>query len=34
MKKNEFRNFVGIDVSKLTLDAVFIFDKEMNKVSM
>ncbi len=31
MKKNEFRNFVGIDVSKLTLDAVFIFDKEMNK---
>ena len=21
MKKNEFRNFVGIDVSKLTLDA-------------
>lgn len=31
MKKNEFSNFVGIDVSKKTLDVVFIFDKEVSK---
>ncbi len=31
MKKNEFRNFVGIDVSKQTLDAVFIFNNEINQ---
>jgi len=30
MKKNEFSNFVGIDVSKQTLDAVFIFNNELN----
>ena len=30
MKKNEFSNFVGIDVSKKTLDAVFIFNQEIN----
>jgi transposase len=30
MKKDEFCNFVGIDVSKKTLDAVFIFNKEIN----
>lgn len=30
MKKKEFMNFVGIDVSKQTLDAVFIFDREIN----
>lgn len=33
MKKNEFRNFVGIDVSKLTLDVVFIFEKEINQAA-
>lgn len=33
MKKNEFNNFVGIDVSKKTLDAAFIFNKEINKIS-
>jgi transposase len=32
MKKNEFRNFVGIDVSKQTFDAAFIFNEEINKV--
>ena len=31
MKKIEFSNFVGIDVSKKTFDAVFIFNKEINK---
>lgn len=31
MKKNEFTNFVGIDVSKQTLDAVFIFNQEINQ---
>jgi hypothetical protein len=31
MKKNEFRNFVGIDISKKTFDAVFIFNNEINK---
>lgn len=31
MKKNEFCNFVGIDVSKKTLDAVFIFNHEINQ---
>lgn len=31
MKKNEFMNFVGIDVSKQTLDAVFVFDREINQ---
>lgn len=31
MKKNEFCNFVGIDVSKQTLDAVFIFNNEINQ---
>lgn len=31
MKKNEFSNFVGIDVSKKTLDAVFLFNKEIKK---
>lgn len=31
MKKNEFSNFVGIDVSKKTLDAVFIFNQEIDK---
>jgi transposase len=31
MKKEEFCNFVGIDVSKKTLDAVFIFNKEIDK---
>lgn len=30
MKKDEFCNFVGIDVSKKTLDVVFIFNKEVN----
>lgn len=32
MKKNEFINFVGIDVSKKTLDAVFIFNQEINQL--
>jgi transposase len=31
MKKKEFCNFVGIDVSKKTLDAVFIFNHELSK---
>jgi transposase len=31
MKKNEFTNFVGIDVSKKTLDTVCIFNKEIDK---
>jgi transposase len=31
MKKEEFCNFVGIDVSKKTLDGVFIFNKEVDK---
>lgn len=31
MKKEEFCNFVGIDVSKKTLDAVFIFNNEIEK---
>lgn len=31
MKKEEFCNFIGIDVSKKTLDAVFIFNKEIDK---
>lgn len=31
MKKNEFRNFVGIDVSKETFDAAFIFNQEINQ---
>ena len=31
MKKNEFSNFVGIDVSKQTFDAVFIFNQEINQ---
>ena len=31
MKKEEFCNFVGIDVSKKTLDVVFIFNKEIDK---
>ena len=31
MKKNEFSNFVGIDVSKKTLDVAFIFNKEINQ---
>lgn len=30
MKKDEFCNFVGIDVSKKTLDFVFIFNKEIS----
>lgn len=30
MKKDELCNFVGIDVSKKTLDAVFIFNKDIN----
>lgn len=30
MKKNEFSNFVGIDVSKQTIDVVFIFNNEIN----
>ncbi len=33
MKKEEFCNFVGIDVSKKTLDVVFIFNKEVDKSS-
>lgn len=32
MKKNEFSNFVGIDVSKKTIDVAFIFNKEINKI--
>lgn len=31
MKKEEFCNFVGIDVSKKTLDGVFIFNKDVDK---
>lgn len=31
MKKNDFNNFVGIDVSKQTLDVFFILNKEMNQ---
>jgi transposase len=31
MKRNEFCNFVGIDISKKTLDAVCIFNKAINK---
>ena len=31
MKKNDFTNFVGIDVSKQTLDVFFILNKEMNQ---
>lgn len=31
MKKEEFCNFIGIDVSKKTLDGVFIFNKEADK---
>jgi transposase len=31
MKKEQFCNFVGIDVSKKTLDVVFIFDHEVEK---
>lgn len=31
MKKNEFTNFVGTDVSKKTLDTVCIFNKEIDK---
>lgn len=30
MKKNDFTNFVGIDVSKQTLDVCFISNKEVN----
>ncbi len=30
MEKKEFTNFVGIDVSKQTLDVVFIFNKEID----
>jgi transposase len=30
MKKNDFSNYVGIDVSKKTLDVVFIFNREIN----
>jgi len=30
MKKNEFSHFVGIDVSKQTLDVCFILNKEIN----
>lgn len=30
MKKNEFSNFVGIDVSKQTIDVAFIFNKGIN----
>lgn len=32
MKKNEFSNYVGIDVSKKTFDVVFIFNKEIDQV--
>ena len=31
MKKNEFKNFVGIDVSKQTVDVFFIINKELNQ---
>jgi transposase len=31
MKKNEFTNFVGIDVSKNTLDTACIFNKEIDR---
>lgn len=31
MKKQEFYNFIGIDVSKKTLDVVFIFNKDLEQ---
>lgn len=33
MKKEEFCNFIGIDVSKKTLDVAFIFNNDVQKIS-